>query len=100
MRAKETHTLYMTITTRLGGLGGWSIRCASVVVMLVFCASAFGDPSKNVVLPKQQPAQKRAQKICYTYISGSGIAQPCDRLTTIPTTAYPMDRIGGAQATK
>jgi hypothetical protein len=89
----------MTITTRLGGLGGWSIRCASIVLMFVFCASAFGDPSKNVVL-KQQPAQKRVHKVCYTYISGSAIAQPCERLSTIPTTTYPMDRIGGSPATK
>ena len=70
-------------------------------MMLVFCASAFGDPSKNVVrLPKQEPAQKRAQKVCYTYISGSGIAQPCERLSSIPTTAYPMDRIGGSPTIK
>jgi hypothetical protein len=62
---------------------------------LAFCASAFADPSKNVVaLAKEQPAKKVTRKVCYTYIGNSPIPQPCDRLASpIPTTAAPMDII-------
>jgi len=73
----------------------------SVAIAFAFCASAFADPSKNVVsLPKQQPVQKRTQKMCLTYISGSGIPQPCDRLGAIPTTAIPMITFGHQAAGK
>lgn len=96
------HTLSMTTTASLVGLGGWSIRCASVLIFAAFCTSAFGDPNKDgAVLPKQQKrAQRITEKVCYTYISGSGVAQPCDRLGPIMTTAYPMDRIGGYSTLK
>jgi hypothetical protein len=89
----------MTTATRLSCLGGWSGRCLSVAIAFAFCASAFADPSKNVVelAKQQQPAKKTVRKVCYTYISGSAIAQPCDRLGTIPTTAAPMIIIGGAE---
>jgi hypothetical protein len=85
----------MTTTTRLNGLGGWLVRCTSVVVAMAFCATALADPSKNVVsLPNKQSAQKTTRKVCYVVISGSGIPQPCDRLVgAIPTTAAPMDVI-------
>jgi hypothetical protein len=91
----EEHNNYMTTATRLRGLGGWSFRCASAAIAVAFCASALGDPSKNVVaLSKPQPPKKTAQKVCYTYITGSGIPQPCDRLGPIPTTAGQLTIIG------
>jgi hypothetical protein len=86
----------MTTAKRPSGLCGWSIRCASVALSLAFCASVFADPSKNVVTPmKQQPSVKTVRKACYVYITGSAIAQPCDRLAVIPTTACALDHIGG-----
>jgi hypothetical protein len=58
------------------------------VLALVFCASAFADPSKNVVVAEKQRPLKRVVKVCYTVISGSAIPQPCDRIRgPIPTTA-------------
>jgi hypothetical protein len=45
---------------------------------------------------KQQPSAKTVRKVCYVYITGSEIAQPCDRLAVIPTTSYCLDRIGGS----
>ena len=85
----------MTTTTRLSGLDGWLGRCVSVAIAFAFCASAFADPSRNVVeLSKQQPTKRTAHKECYTYISNSGIPQPCSRLGAIPTTATPMFVIG------
>jgi hypothetical protein len=86
----------MTTTIRLPGLVGWSVRCVSVALALAFCASAFADPSKNVVSLANQPAKKTTHKVCYTFISGSAIPQPCDRLGVIPTTAVPMTIIGVA----
>ncbi len=84
----------MTIGNRFSRLCGSSVRCASVVLTLAFCASAFSaDPSKNVVLPAQpQPQQvtKTAKKMCYTFTTTSGIPMPCDRVGSIPTTASPM----------
>jgi len=73
-------------------LCGSSVRCASVVLMFAFCASAFAaDPSKNVVLPAQpQRLMKTARKMCYTFTTTSGIPVPCDRVSAIPTTASPM----------
>jgi hypothetical protein len=68
---------------------------------LAFCASVFADPSKNVVsLSKQQPAKQSVRKVCYTYITGSAIPQPCDRLGAIPTTAIPMIILGTSPSEK
>jgi hypothetical protein len=82
----------MKTGSRLSRLFGWSVRCASVVLALAFCASAFaGDSSKNVVLPAQpQRVTKTAKKMCYTFTSTSGIPEACDRLSAIPTTASPI----------
>jgi hypothetical protein len=82
----------MKTGSRLSRLLSWWIRCASVVLALAFCASAFAaDPSKNVVLPAQpQRVTKTAKKMCYTFTSTSGIPEPCDRLSAIPTTASPV----------
>jgi hypothetical protein len=33
---------------------------------------------------------KTAKKMCYTFTTTSGIPVPCDRVSTIPTTASPM----------
>lgn len=82
-------------------LCGWSVRCAAAAITLAICASALADPSKNVVtLPKQDGTHKHTKKVCYTYISGSATAQPCDRLGPIPTTAGAMDVVGGSSSTK
>jgi hypothetical protein len=69
-----------------------------IALMLVFCSSAFADPSKNVVALKESPRHKMTRKVCFTYITGSAISQPCDRLGTIPTTAAPLLIIGNNPA--
>ena len=85
----------MKTGSRLSRLGGWSVRCASAVLALAFCASAFADPSNNVVQPTtQQPAQRTVKKVCYVVTASSAIPQPCDRLSAIPTTANPMIILG------
>jgi hypothetical protein len=67
------------------------------VLTFAFCASAFADPSKNVVLPTaQQPVKKTTKKMCYVMTSASGIPMPCERLAAIPTTASPMLILGHA----
>ena len=78
------------------------IRCTSVALSLVFCASMFADPNSNVVvLPaKQLAAQKKVKKVCYVMTSASGIPMPCNRLAGIPTTAIPMMVIGVTLPTK
>ena len=82
----------MRIENRFSRLCGSSVRCASVVLMLAFCASAFAaDPSKNVVLPAQpQRLMKTGKKMCYKFTITSGIPVACDRVSTIPTTASPL----------
>jgi hypothetical protein len=82
----------MKTGSRLSRPCGWSVRCASFVLALAFCASAFAaDPSENVVLPAQpQRVAKTAKKMCYTFTSTSGIPVPCDRVSAIPTTASPL----------
>jgi len=93
LNSERDHNHSMKTGSRLSRLCGWSVRCASVVLALAFCASAFAaDPSKNVVLPAQpQRVTKTAKKMCYTFTSTSGIPVPCDRLSAIPTTASPMN---------
>ena len=82
----------MRIENRFGRLCGPSIRCASVVLIFAFCASAFAaDPSKNVVRPAQpQRVVNTAKKMCYAFTTTSAIPVPCDRVSSIPTTASPM----------
>ena len=88
----------MKIGNRFSRLCGSSVRYASVVLAVVFCASAFAaDPSKNIVLPAQpQRVMKTAKKTCYTLTTTSGIPVPCDRVSAIPTTASPMNIYGHA----
>ena len=43
---------------------------------------------------KHDAFKKSTRKVCYTYISGSAIPQPCDRLGVILTTAIPIDIVG------
>jgi len=91
----------MTTVTRLSRRCGWWIRCASVALSLVFCASLFADPSNNVVVvpaKQQRSAQKKVKKVCYVITSASGIPMPCERLAAIPTTASPMLIFGHATA--
>jgi hypothetical protein len=93
LNSQRDHNHSMKTGSRLSRLFGWSVRCASVVLTLAFCASAFAaDPSKNVVLPAQpQRVTKIAKKMCYTFTTTSGIPMPCDRLGAIPTTTSPMN---------
>jgi hypothetical protein len=93
--SKPHHNEAVKTVGRPSRLGGWSVRCASVVLALAFCASAFADPSKNVVLrPQTQQVAKTAKKMCYTVTAGSRIPQPCDRLAAIPTTHGALDILG------
>ena len=82
----------MRIENRFSRLCGSSVRCAGVVLSFAFCVSAFAaDPGKNVVLPAQpQRLMKTAKKMCYTFTTTSGIPVPCNRVSSIPTTASPM----------
>jgi hypothetical protein len=92
LNSERDHNYNMKTGSRLSRLCGWSVRCASVVLALAVCASAFAaDPSKDVVLPAQpQRVAKTAKKMCYTLTSTSGIPEACDRLSAIPTTAAPL----------
>ena len=73
-----------------------TVAC-TLIALLAFCASAFADPSENVVLPaKQQSVQRTVKKVCYVVTASSAIPQPCDRLAAIPTTATPMKIFGHA----
>ncbi len=66
-----------------------------IVLALAFCASAFADPSKNVVVqPTQQMAYPKVVKICYIKTIASGIPQRCDRFAGFPTTSSPLQIIG------
>jgi len=66
------------------------------MLALAFCASAFADPSKDVVVlrPQAQQIVKSTKKICYTVSGGSRIPQPCDRVAAIPTTHGALDILG------
>ena len=87
----------MKTGSRFSRACGWPVRCASVVLVLAFCTSAFADPSKNVVLTAtEQSAHKTMKKVCYVVEGGSRIPQSCKRLAAIPTTANPMTIIGHA----
>jgi hypothetical protein len=82
---------------RLSRLAGWSGRCAAALVTLAFCASAFADPSKNVVTQQKAQVVRHvvAKKQVYIVISGSAIPQPIDRVAgPVATTAIPMYVIG------
>lgn len=100
---KMPHNSDMKTPFRLTRLVGWMGRCGVALVALAFCASAFADPSKNVVeMPKAQvskmqtaPHSAVAKKQIYIVISGSAIPQPIDRVQgPIATTAIPMLVIG------
>ncbi len=88
----------MKMGRRLSRVCGWSARCASILLAIAFCASAFAaDPSKNVVRPSrsQQPVTARpVKKMCLVVTGSSAIPQPCERLFGIPTTANPMTIYG------
>jgi hypothetical protein len=85
---EKAHTLGMITVTRF-------TRLCVVVIALVFCASAFADPNKNVVLPAtQQPVKTTAKKMCYTNHTSSRIPMPCNRLAAIPTTSSPTVILG------
>ena len=78
-----------------------TVACCALIAPLAFCASAFADPSENVVLPaKQQSAQRTVKKVCYVVTASSAIPQPCNRLAAIPTTATPLKIFGHATTTK
>ena len=96
---KGAHNFPMKTWFRLPRLAGWMGRCGVALIALTFCASAFADPSKNVVVtPKasatrtQTEAQRLAfKKQVYIFVSSSGIPQPIERVAgAIPTTVVPM----------
>jgi hypothetical protein len=70
-----------------------ALKLTSAMMALAFCVTAFADPAKPVQLAKQQQ-RNAAHKTCYALISNSAIPQPCERLSTIPTTAVPLFVIG------
>jgi len=81
--------------TRLSRVCGWSVRIVTGIFALAFCASAFADPSKNVVARPSQPMPATTtKKICFVMMGDTRIPQPCDRLSAIPTTAHHMDIYG------
>lgn len=68
------------------------------MLALVFCASGFADPSKNVVTSTEQQTTERKVVVCYVKTITSGIPQRCTRyLTGTPTTASPIVVIGQAK---
>jgi hypothetical protein len=99
LRPKAVHNFSMKTWFGLSCLAGWMGRCGVALIALAFCASAFADPSKNVVVPTkasvtkaQTEAQRTAfKKQLYIFISASGIPQPIERVAgPIPTTVVPM----------
>lgn len=76
---------------------GWLVRCTAVTLSVAFCATAFADPSKNVVAQKTQLPAKQKVVICYVKTIASAIPQPCIRYQGIPTTASPVQLIGRVQ---
>jgi hypothetical protein len=99
LRLKAEHNFCMKTRFGLPRLAGWMGRCGVALIALAFCASAFADPSKNVVVPTKASATKaqtEAQQAAfkrqvYIFISSSGIPQPIERVAGhIPTTVVPM----------
>lgn len=85
-------------------LAGRMGRCGVALIGLTFCASAFADPSKNVVVtPKASAtkAQTEAQELAikkqlYISVLSSGIPQPIEWVAVpIATTMVPMSILGG-----
>ena len=68
-----------------------ALKVSSALMALALCVTAMADPVKPVKLAKQNTSSR---KLCYAVISNSAIPQPCDRLSTIPTTAEPLSVIG------
>ena len=99
LRLKAEHNFSMKIRFGLPRLAGWRGRCGVALIALTFCASAFADPSKNVVVAPKASATKtqtEAQRVAfkkqyYIFVSSSGIPQPIDRVAVpIATTVVPM----------
>jgi hypothetical protein len=68
-----------------------AMKITSALMAVAFCSTAFAtEPAK----PTKVVAKKKTYKVCYALISDSGIPQPCDRLSVIPTTSSPLDRVG------
>ena len=98
-RRELLHNSYMKTRFGLPRLAGWMGRCGVALIALTFCASAFADPSKNVVATPKASATKtqtEAQRVAfkrqvYIFISSSGIPQPIERVAgPIATTVVPM----------
>jgi len=76
---------------------GWLARCTAVTLSVAFCASAFADPSKNVVTQSRQLPAKQKVVICYVKTIASGIPLLCSRYVGIPKTESPVEIIGKIQ---
>src|SRR5204863_190634 len=73
------HNTAVKTVARPSRLGAWSVRCVGVTLALAFCASAFADPSKEVVLrPQPQRVVKTAKKMCYVVTGDSRIVNKID----------------------
>jgi len=105
---QSTQRGIMNMKTRFGlpRLAGWMGRCGVAFIALAFCASAFADPSKNVVVtPKASAtkAQTEAQQLAfkkqaYIFVASSGIPQPIDWVAVpIQTTMVPMSIVRNHQ---
>src|SRR4029077_19905627 len=78
------HNPDMKTPFRLSRLVGWMGRCGVALIALAFCASAFADPSKNVVAtPKVQASkmqtatqQEVAKKLYFVFTGGAAISPP------------------------
>lgn len=68
-----------------------AMKVTAAIVALAFCGSAFANPTQ----PTVKLAKQHKKIACYAVITGSAIPQPCDRLSTIPTTANLLFRVGG-----
>lgn len=90
---KKTHNCPMTTTSQ-----GWSVRCASIVMSVAFCASAFAGAGSEVQsVKKDRMVQKTTVHRACLVFAGSGIPEGCDRFAgPIPTTAYPVEILGKA----
>jgi len=73
------------------------VRVGAALLVVVFCGSAFADPSKNVVTPtKRTTVQvKQKRKTCYTWVTGYGMPIPCEQMRgAIVTTSRSLTIIG------
>jgi hypothetical protein len=101
---KRAHNFVVKTSFELSALPCWMRRSGVALIALTFCASAFADPSKNVVVTSKASATKgqteaqqlASKKQLYISILSSGIPQPIEWVAVpIATTVVPMTVLGG-----